>query len=118
MKNTFLYLSSCSTCLRIIKDLGLENSPLLQDVKHSPATAEQLDFLYKTTLSYEALINKRGRVFTQLKREGVVFNEDIYKNLLLKEYSCLKRPILILNSIVYLGNAKATVAKMSAALHE
>lgn len=118
MKNTFLYLSSCSTCLRIIKDLGLENSPLLQDVKHSPATTEQLDFLYKTTHSYEALINKRGRVFAQLKREGVLFTEDVYKNLLIKEYSCLKRPILILNKVVYLGNAKATVAKMNAALHE
>ncbi len=117
MKNTFLYLSTCSTCVRIIKELKLEGNDLLQDVKHHPATQEQLAFLYANTNSYEALINKRGRVFAQLKRDGVVFSEQTYKALLEKEYSCLKRPILIYNNTAYLGNAKAMVAKMNEVLH-
>jgi arsenate reductase-like glutaredoxin family protein len=36
--------------------------------------------------------------------------------LLENEYSCLKRPILIYDNKVFLGNAKATVAQMKAAL--
>lgn len=118
MKNTFLYLSSCSTCIRIIKELDIEGALFLQDVKHHKATAEQLAFLYAHTQSYEALINKRGRVYAKLKKEGAKFTETIYKDLLEHEYSCLKRPILICNKKVFLGNSKATVAQMKHALHE
>lgn len=118
MKNTFLYLSSCSTCIRIIKALGIEEAPYLQDVKQQKATPEQLAFLYEYTQSYEALINKRGRVFAQLKREGMVFTEAVYKRLLETEYSCLKRPILIWDNKVYLGNAKKTITAMHNAINE
>lgn len=104
--------------MRIIKELGIEEASYLQDVKQQKATSEQLAFLYEYTQSFEALINKRGRVFAQLKREGTVFTDDVYKDLLENEYSCLKRPILIWNNNVYLGNAKKTVAQMKTALNE
>ena len=117
MKNTFLYLSTCTTCVRIIKYLGIEDAGFLQNVKEQMVTAEQLAFLYNYTNSYEQLINKRGRVYAQMmKREGAVFSEAVYKTLLENEYSCLKRPILIWDNTVFLGNAKATVAQMKAAL--
>lgn len=116
MKNTFLYLSTCSTCVRIIKFLGIEESSFLQNVKEQMLTAEQLDFIYDYKNSYEQLINKRGRVYAQMKREGVLFSEEVYKALLEKEYSCLKRPILIWNNKVFLGNAKTTVLEMKTAL--
>lgn len=118
MENTFLYLSSCSTCMRIIKELGIENAPYLQDVKLQMATPEQVAFLYKGTKSYEALINKRGGVFAQLKREGTSFTETIFKQLLETEYSCLKRPILIWNNVAYIGNAKKTVVEMQHVINE
>lgn len=104
--------------MRIIKELNIEDASYLQDVKLQKASSKQLAFLYAHTQSYEALINKRGRVFAQLKREGMIFTEDLYKNLLENEYSCLKRPILIWNNNVYLGNAKKTVAQMKTALDE
>ena len=116
METTFLYLSSCSTCVRIIKELGIQDAPFLQDVKERMVTAAQLAFLYAHTNSFEQLINKRGRVYAQLKREGSDFSEVIYKKLLVQEYSCLKRPILIWNNKVYLGNAKTTVVEMKTAL--
>lgn len=116
MKNTFIYLSTCSTCVRIIKSLSIEEASFLQNVKEQMVTAEQLAFLYDYTNSYEQLINKRGRVYAQMKREGVLFSEEVYKALLEKEYSCLKRPILIWNNKVFLGNAKTTVLEMKTAL--
>jgi len=116
MKNTFLYLSTCSTCVRIIKSLGIEDVDFLQNVKEQMITADQLAFLYANANSYKQLINKRGRIHAQMKREGTVFSEAVYKALLEKEYSCLKRPILIWNNSVFLGNSKATVAAMKTAL--
>ena len=116
MKNTFLYLSTCSTCVRIIKSLGIEDADFLQNLKEQMVTPAQLAFLHNYTNSYEQLINKRGRVYAQMKREGTVFSEAVYKALLEKEYSCLKRPILIWNNSVFLGNSKATVAAMKTAI--
>ena len=116
MKNTFLYLSTCSTCVRIIKSLGIEDADFLQNLKEQMATPEQLALLYANTNCYEQLINKRGRVYAQMKREGTMFSEVVYKALLEKEYSCLKRPILIWNNSVFLGNSKATIAAMKTAL--
>jgi arsenate reductase len=118
MENTFLYLSTCSTCIRIIKELGIEGAHFLQDVKQKKVTSQQLAFLYEATKSYEALINKRGRVFAQLKNQGAGFTEEVYKHLLETEYSCLKRPILIWNNEVCLGNAKKTVTEMHKAIYE
>ena len=118
MENTFLYLSNCSTCVRIIKELDIEGAPFLQDVKKEKITAKQLAFLYAHTHSYETLINKRGRVYAQLKKEGKSFTEATYKALLDQEYSCLKRPILVLNDEVFLGNSKATIVQMKHALNE
>ncbi len=103
--------------MRIINSLGIQNAAYLQDVKQHKATAKQLDFLYNYTNSYEALINKRGRVYAQLKKEGADFTEAIYKQLLEQEYSCLKRPILIWNNKVFLGNSKDTIEQMKHALN-
>ncbi|CAI8277599.1 MAG: Uncharacterised protein [Bacteroidota bacterium] len=117
MENTFLYLSSCSTCIRIINELKIQDAAYLQDVKKQKITPEQLAFLYAHTDSYETLINKRGRVYAQLKKEGEPLTEATYKALLDQEYSCLKRPILIWNDEIFLGNSKATVAQMNVALN-
>jgi arsenate reductase len=116
MENTFLFLSSCSTCMRIIKALNIKDASYLQDVKQQKVSAEQLAFLYAHTQSYEVLTNKRGRVYAQLKKDGTNFTEAVYKELLEKEYSCLKRPILIWNNNVFLGNSKKTVTAMKEAL--
>ena len=117
MENTFLYLSSCSTCVRIINELKIQDAAYLQDVKKQKITPDQLAFLYAHTHSYETLINKRGRVYAQLKIEGKQLTEATYKALLDQEYSCLKRPILIWNDEIFLGNSKATVAQMNVALN-
>ena len=117
MENTFLYLSSCSTCVRIINELKIQDAAYLQDVKKQKITPDQLAFLYAHTDSYETLINKRGHVYAQLKKEGEPLTEATYKALLDQEYSCLKRPILIWNDEIFLGNSKATVAQMNVALN-
>lgn len=115
--NTYIYLSTCNTCIRILKELDLPKETHFQDVKQQPISSSQLQELYEVTQSYEALINKRSKVYAALKKEGTVFDEALYKNLLLTQYSCLKRPILIWKGQFYIGNAKNTVALMQQAVH-
>ena len=117
MENKFIFLSTCSTCKKIINVLGIENKSFLQDVKQKILSKNQLDFLYNYTKSYEALINKRGLVYKKLKQDGLILNEKKFKELLEKEYSCVKRPILFWNNKVYIGNSKSTVEMMNSAIN-
>ena len=116
--NTYIYLSTCNTCMRILKELNLPEGTKLQDVKLQPISKAQLEQLYKVTQSYEQLINKRSRVLQALNKAGKTLDENGYKQLLETEYSCLKRPILFWNYTYHIGNAKKTVAAMQQAVHE
>ena len=115
--NTYIYLSTCNTCMRILNELNLPEGTKLQDVKHEPINQAQLETLYGLTQSYEQLINKRSRVLQALNKAGKALDEMGYKELLETEYSCLKRPILHWEKTFYLGNAKKTVAAMQQAVH-
>jgi arsenate reductase len=48
MKRVF-YLSTCSTCQRIIKSLTLPSDIVLVDIKKTPITAVELDFIAQKT---------------------------------------------------------------------
>ena len=115
--NSYIYLSTCNTCMRILKELNLPEGTKLQDVKHQPTSQAQLKARYGVTQSYEQLINKRSRVLQALNKAGKTLDEMGYKQLLETEYSCLKRPILHWENNFYLGNAKKTVAAMQQAVH-
>ena len=115
--NTFIYLSTCNTCMRILKELDLPKGTMLQDVKHQPISTAQLEALYQVTQFYEQLINKRSRVIQALNKAGKTLGEKDFQQLLQTEYSCLKRPILHWNNKFYLGNAKKTVVAMQQAVH-
>ena len=115
--NTYIYLSTCNTCMRILKELNLPKGTKLQDVKHQPINQAQFEALYGVTQSYEQLINKRSRLLQALNKAGKTLDEMGYKQLLETEYSCLKRPILHWENNFYLGNAKKTVTAMQQAVH-
>ena len=61
MKKKVYYLSTCDTCKRIMKEVGVDDSFEQQDIKTTPVTEEQVESFYKHTNSYEAVINKRAR---------------------------------------------------------
>lgn len=112
MKNTFLYLSTCDTCKRIMVDLVLPEDTVLQDVKTTPITEDQLDFLYNHTQSYEALFNKRARKYRSLGLKEVLVNDEDYKSHILSEYTFLKRPVAVIDGEVYIGNSKKVVQSL------
>ena len=110
----FYYLSSCDSCKKIMKTLALSDDITQIDIKKNPLTAEQLEVLYQLSGSYEALLNKRAQKLKEIDKSTL--DEAKIKSLLLSHYTFLKRPVLLYQNKLYVGNAKATIAAAKAAL--
>lgn len=110
------YLSTCSTCKRIIEEIGKDKFDLFQDIKTEQITPEQIEEMYKLTGSYEALFSRRSRQFRPMGLHEKDLSEDDYKSLILQEYSFLKRPVIIAKDKIFVGNSKKEVEKAKEAL--
>ena len=111
------YLSSCSTCARIISELGITAKKfVMQDIKTEKITAAQLAEMKKMAGSYEALFSRVALKYRALGLDKKTLTEDDYKNYILEEYTFLKRPVLIIDNQLFVGNSKSTVAAAKAAL--
>ncbi|MEQ8324060.1 MAG: ArsC/Spx/MgsR family protein [Vicingaceae bacterium] len=116
MTDTIFYLSSCSTCTRILKELGLDKSPLLQDIKSQKITADQLDNMAKMAGGYEKLFSRRAIKYRSLGLNEKRLGQDDYRQLILDEYTFLQRPVFVLNNNIYVGSSKNAVESIKAAL--
>ncbi len=111
------YLSTCDTCKRILKELNPPDSYILQDIKKEPLTAAQLEELRKRSGSYENLFNKRARLYKERDLKNKELTKEDYKNLLLEHYTFLKRPVIVKDLEIFIGNSKSTVAAAKESLH-
>jgi len=110
------YLSTCSTCLRIIKELGDVEGFILQDIKTEPITNEQLNEMKKLGGSYESLFSRRAMKYRSMGLNNMDLKEKDYKKYILQEYTFLKRPVMILSGEIFIGNSKKVVAAAKAHL--
>jgi arsenate reductase (glutaredoxin) len=108
MKRIF-HLSSCSTCQRILKELDLTDEIYLQDIKTEPLNEDQLSEMRRLAGSYDALFSKRSMKYRALGLHEKELSEDEMRQLILDEYTFLKRPVAILDGQKFIGNSKATV---------
>lgn len=109
--NKIYFLSSCSTCIRIINELGLKNKKIkFQDIKTEKITSSQLVELKKMTGSYEALFSRVALKYRALGLDKLKLSEDDYKKYILEEYTFLKRPVIIIKDKLFIGNSKNTIA--------
>ena len=107
MKKAY-YLSSCSTCDRILKEVK-DHHFQLQDIKFDAITEEQIDQMYQFTNSYEALFSKRAIKYKSMNLKDQNLKEEDFKNLILEEYTFLKRPVFIVGHEIFVGNSKKTI---------
>lgn len=112
------YLSTCDSCKRILKELNPPKSYSLQDVKKEPLTEVQLEELKKRSGSYENLFSKRARLYKERDLKNKELKKDDYKNLLLEHYTFLKRPVIVKDQEIFIGNSKSTVAAAKDSIHE
>ena len=103
------HLTNCNTCQRIIKELNGGEGFNLQNIKEDKMTAEQLAFMAEKAGSYEALFSRRAMKYKSMGLKEKTLTEADYKKLILEEYTFLKRPVIIIDEAVFVGNAKKVV---------
>jgi arsenate reductase-like glutaredoxin family protein len=103
--------------MRILKELGPLSGVELQDIKSGSYTATQLEDMKNLAGSYEALFSRRAQLFTQRKLKDKALTEADYKKLLLEHYTFLKRPVIVVDNAIFIGNSKKVVAAAREALH-
>jgi len=111
------HLSTCDTCKRILNELNLPSDFVLQDIKAEAITSEQLEEMKSMTDSYESLFSKRARLYKERDLKNQNLTEEDYKKLLLEHYTFLKRPVIIFNDQIFIGNSKKVVAMANTAIH-
>jgi len=112
------HLSSCSTCKRILKELEPSSAYILQDIKADPITEEQVDEMYRLAGSYESLFSKRAQLYKEKGLKNEKLDEIKYKDLILEHYTFLKRPVIINNDEIFVGNSKSTVEAAKISMNE
>lgn len=116
MKKVY-FLSTCDTCKRIIKELGLkEKGFLFQDIKFDKITSEQINEMKDLCGSFEALFSKVSRLYKERKLSEVDLSESDKRKLILEEYTFLKRPVILYNNQIFIGNSKDVLARAKEAI--
>jgi len=110
------YLSSCSTCLRILKELGDVDGLVLQDIKKEQITSSQLEEMKELSGSYESLFSRRAMKYRSMGLNEMDLVEKDYKKYILEEYTFIKRPVMIFDNEIFIGNSKKVVAAAKASL--
>ncbi len=103
------YLKTCSTCQRILKEVNVDGSFVLQDIKTAAITEEQLDEMAKLAGSYEALFSRKALKYRALGFHEKGLTEANYRQLILEEYTFLKRPVILIGAEIFIGNTKKVV---------
>ena len=104
--------------MRIIGELNLPEGFQLQDIKTSPITEEQIEDMRTLTDSYESLFSKRARLYKELRLKEKNLTEIDCKNYILEHYTFLKRPVILFNKQIFIGNSKKTVEAAKLAIHK
>ena len=95
--------------MRIIKELNFPSNFIFQDIKEHPVTVPQLEEMHQLTNSYEALFSKRAKLYKEMGLKNQSLNESDFKYYILDHYTFLKRPVIILNDQIFVGNSQKTI---------
>lgn len=110
MKKVY-FLQTCDTCRRILKEVntaGFER----QEIKANPVNVIQLEEMYKISGSYEALFNKRAKLYKSMDLKNQTLTEKDYRQFILDEYTFLKRPVFIVDNEIFIGNSKKVIGEL------
>lgn len=105
------YLSTCDTCKRIINELDLkENGFVFQDIKTEKISPKQIEEMKDYSGTYAALFSKIARKYKLL--ENKLLSEAQMKTLILEEHTFLKRPVILVNKKIFIGNSSKTIEEI------
>ncbi|MEN9346778.1 MAG: arsenate reductase family protein [Flavobacteriales bacterium] len=111
------HLATCSTCAQILDDFGAKAKGFeLQDIKTAKITPAQLEEMKELAGTYEALFSRRALKYRELGLNTKTLSENEYKKYILEEYTFLKRPVVINEKSIFIGNAPKVVAQAKASM--
>ena len=110
MKKVY-FLKTCDTCRRILKDVNTDGFER-QEIKGNPVNVSQLEEMFSLSNSYEALFNKRAKLYKSMDLKNQILIESDYKQFILDEYTYLKRPVFIIDDEIFIGNSQKVIEKL------
>jgi len=99
-----------------LKELGDIKDLVLQDIKKESITKKQIEEMREMTDSYESLFSRRAMKYRSMGLNEMELGEEDYKKYILEEYTFLKRPVMIFDNKIFIGNSKKVVAAAKASL--
>lgn len=115
MPRIFYHLSTCSTCARIMKEIPGLDRFTLREIKGRPITPGELDAMKKLAGSCEALFSRVALKYRAMGLNTKTLTEKDYRRYLLEEYTFLKRPVMVMDDRIFIGNGKKVVKAMAEA---
>lgn len=111
------HLATCDTCKRIINELQLPSSFEKHEIKQQEITVKEMEMLRELAGSYEALFSKRAKLYKERGLKDENLSEDDFKRFLLEHYTFLKRPVIVNEDQIFIGNSKKTVEAAKTSIH-
>nr|WP_319401535.1 ArsC/Spx/MgsR family protein [uncultured Carboxylicivirga sp.] len=112
MIGTAYILKSCNTCRRILKGVHEYGKVDLVDIKSDPLSVEVIDCLAEKAGSYEAIFNKQSIKYREKGLAHIQLEEEDYRKYIIEEYTFLKRPIFIIDEMIFIGNSNKSVTNL------
>jgi len=104
--------------MRILKELNLPSDYIFQDIKEDEITVKQLDEMHKLSGSYEALFSKRAKLYKEMDLKNQILEERDIKRFILEHYTFLKRPVIISEDNIFIGNSKKVIEEAKNFINE
>ena len=102
------YLKTCDTCKRIMRSLSLDGF-VIREIKTKPITVSELEEMYELSGSYESLFSRRAKKYAAMGLKDQKLEETYYKQLILSDYTFLKRPVIISDKTIFIGSDKKNI---------
>lgn len=87
---------------------NLPEDVILVDLKKTMFSSEDLAVMRQLAGSYEALFSKRSQTFVAQGLKNSIKSDADYGALLPQDYTFLKRPILVYDDAIFIGNSAKT----------
>jgi arsenate reductase (glutaredoxin) len=114
---TVFYLGTCRTCVKIVEQLKIPKHALLREIKTEAITPAELATMVQLAGSHESLFSRKAMKYRSLGLNEQQLTEDDYKKYILMEYTFLKRPVIVVNNAIFIGNAGVQVKGAYDAIH-
>jgi arsenate reductase (glutaredoxin) len=115
---TIFYLETCKTCQKALEFLAPSSNIELVEIKSKGISEKALDHMAKLAGSYEALFSRRAVLYRQRNLAEKTLSEHDYRSLILEHYTFLKRPVVVTEGAIFIGNSKAVLDSAKQALQQ